>query len=147
MTAPDFDAVAAWELQNLGFGNHAMRRQRASQNRQAQLTGAQIRDAIAAEVSQAFYQVRYRREQIGVARDQVRAAAEALELNFRGIRGGELRAIEAQQAVEALAAARTAYIETVVAYDEAQFALLRAVGQPPYAPGAISESASPSVAN
>jgi outer membrane protein TolC len=130
----DFDAVATWELENFGLGNHAMRRQRASQNRQARLSSAQVRDAIAAEVSRAFYQVRFRGEQIDVTQSQVQAAAEALELNFRGIRGGELRAIEAQQAIGAIASARQSYVEAVVAYNQAQFALLRAVGEPPYAP-------------
>ncbi len=131
----DFDAVATWELRNAGFGNRALHRQRASQNRQARLSSTQIRDAIAAEVSQAFHRGRFRHEQIEITAERVRAAAEALELNFRGIRGGQLRPIEAQQAIEAIASARRGHIEATVSYDEAQFELLRAIGQPPYAPG------------
>ncbi len=143
----DFDAVATWEMRNAGLGNRALQRQRASQNRQARLTSAQIRDAVAAEVSQAFHQVRFRRDQIEITRVQVRAAAAALELNFRGIRGGELRAIEAQQAIEAIASARRGYIEAVVSYDQAQFELLHAIGQPAYAPGTVGETSAVPVAN
>ena len=142
----DFDAVATWEMRNAGFGNRALQRQRASQNRQARLTASQIRDAVAAEVSQAFHQVRFRRDQIDIARQRVRAAAEALELNFRGIRGGQLRAIEAQQAIEAIASARGSYIEAVVSYDQAQFRLLHAIGQPPHAPGIVANPSTVSVA-
>jgi outer membrane protein TolC len=120
-----------WELKGLGFGNRALRRERASQQLQAALTAEQMRDTIAAEVTRAYYWVRLRHQQIGEARAQVEAAAEALPLNFKGILGGQLRAIEAQQAIQALAAARNQHVATVIDYNRAQFQLLRALGRPP----------------
>jgi hypothetical protein len=51
-------------------------------------------------------------------------------LNFKGILGDVLRAIEAQQAIQTLAAAQSEYLATVTAYNQAQFLLLRAVGRP-----------------
>jgi outer membrane protein TolC len=84
-----------------------------------------------AEIVRAYYQVRLRQQQIDAARAQVEATAEALQLNFKGILGGQLRAIEAQQAIQALAAARNQYIATVNDYNRAQFQLLRALGRPP----------------
>jgi outer membrane protein TolC len=93
-----------------------------------------MRDTIAAEVTRAYYRVRLRQQQIEVARAQVEASAEALPLNFKGILGGQLRAIEAQQAIQALAAARKQYITTVIDFNRAQFQLLRALGRPPEAP-------------
>src|SRR5262249_49180687 len=101
---------------------------------QAALTAEQIRDTIAAEVVRAYYRVRLRQQQIEEARAQVEAATEALPLNFKGILGGQLRAIEAQQAIQALAAARNQYVATVIAYNRAQFQLLRALGRPPDTP-------------
>lgn len=127
----DLDALVVWELKGLGFGNRALRRERASQQVQAALTAEQIRDRIAAEVVRAYYQVRLRQQQIDAARAQVEATALALPLNFKGILGGDLRAIEAQQAIQGLAAARNQYIATVIGYDRAQFQLLRALGRPP----------------
>jgi outer membrane protein TolC len=127
----DLDALVVWELKGLGFGNRALQRERASQQVQAALTAEQMRDTIAAEVTRAYYWVRLRRQQSEAARAQVEAAAEALPLNFKGILGGELRAIEAQQAIQALAAARSQYVATVSEYNRAQFALLRALGLPP----------------
>jgi outer membrane protein TolC len=59
------------------------------------------------------------------------AAAEALPLNFKGILGGQLRAIEGLQAVDALTAAQTQYLESIIDYNRAQLALLRALGNPP----------------
>ncbi|MCI0458886.1 MAG: TolC family protein [Gemmataceae bacterium] len=127
----DFDALLVWELRNLGFGNRALQRERASQQVQARLTAEQVRDTIASEVARAYYQVQLRQRQIEAARTQVRAAAEAVPLNFKGIVGGDLRAIEGQQAVQTLAFARNQYLTAVIDYNRAQFQLLRAIGQPP----------------
>ena len=82
------------------------------------------------EVTQAYQQVRYRGEQIDASESQVRFASNALRLNFEGIRGGVLRPIEIQQAIRALAAARRQYLDAIVDHNQAQFALLRAIGQP-----------------
>jgi outer membrane protein TolC len=126
----DFDAILVWELRNLGFGNRALQRERASQLRQARLSGEDVRDTIAAEITRAYYGVQLRRRQIEAANLQVQAATEALPLNFKGVLDGALRAIEALQAVQTLAQAQTQYLAAVIDYDRAQFELLRALGQP-----------------
>jgi outer membrane protein TolC len=140
----DVDALLVWELRNLGFGNLALQRERASQHVQAHLTAEQVRDDIAAEVARAYHQVHYRRGQIDAARAQLQAASEALPLNLKGIVNGTLRAIEGLQAVQALASAQYQYLSAIIDYDRAQFELLRAVGQPPGAascgPGGLGPS-------
>jgi len=127
----DFDLAAIWELQNLGFGNAARRRERRSAHLQAEIAENQVRDLIASEVARTYHQVQFRRDQIEVARQQVSAASQALSRNFDGIRGKALRPIEAQQALGALAAARQRYLSAVIDYNQAQFELLRALGLPP----------------
>ncbi len=125
----DFDALVVWELRNLGFGNRALQRERASQHLQVHLAAEQIRDSIASQIARAYYQVQFRQRQIEASRMQVKAAAEAVPLNFKGITGGDLRAIEGQQAVQTLAFARSQYLAAVIDYNRAQFQLLRALGQ------------------
>ncbi len=127
----DFDVAAVWEVQNLGIGNVARVRDRRSAYRQASLTLLQIRDLIAAEVVQSYRRVQLRQRQIDVTRPQVESASQAMRLNLEGIRGGELRPIEIQQAIGALASARTQYLDAVTDYNIAQLQLLRAVGRPP----------------
>lgn len=127
----DLDALAVWEVRNLGFGNRALVRERESQNRQALIDYHSWRDRVGQEVAAAYHQSVLRREQIAFAEQQVAAAADALPLNFNGIRGRELRPIEAQQAIAALALARTRYVNTVIEYNQAEFALWRAIGHPP----------------
>jgi outer membrane protein TolC len=58
----DFDAILAWELRGLGYGNRALVRERASQLAQANLTAEQTRDAVLAEIARAYHQVRSLRE-------------------------------------------------------------------------------------
>lgn len=127
----DFDVAAVWELQNLGAGNVARVRERSSVLRQASLAMQQIRELIAAEVAQSYQRVQLRGQQIDVTRPQVASASQAMRLNMEGIRGGELRPIEIQQAIGALASSRTQYLDSVVDYNVAQVQLLRAIGQPP----------------
>jgi outer membrane protein TolC len=133
----DLDALAVWEMRNMGFGNRALVRQRASEHRQACLTYQQSRDQIAADIAAAYHQSQLRIRQIEFAEQQIAAAADALPLNFNGIRGRELRPIEAQQAIAGLAAARNRYVNSVIEYNQAQLSLWRAVGHPPDASAAI----------
>lgn len=127
----DFDALLVWELRNLGFGNLALQRERVSLHVQAGLSAEQIRDTIASQIARSYYQVQFRKRQIEASRTQVKAAAEAVPLNFKGITGGDLRAIEGQQSVQTLAFARNQYLAAVIDYNRAQFQLLRALGMPP----------------
>lgn len=127
----DFDALAVWQVRNLGLGTQAQRARVRSLNQQARINFAKSRDLIAAEVAKGFRRLQARWQRIEAAKSQVRAAARALPLNFEGVLGGELRAIEVKQAIADLADARKAYLEAVVAYNQAQFELLRAIGAPP----------------
>lgn len=127
----DLDILAVWSVENLGLGNQARQREQASRQRQEVLEFQRIRDVVATEVTQAWHRAKLARRQIEEAADMVAAAAESLPLNFRGIRGGELRPIEAQQAIRQLADARQRYLAAVIDYDRAQLQLLRAIGTPP----------------
>lgn len=127
----DFDVAALWEWQNLGFGNSARQREQQSLHRQAHLASQQVRDLIAAEVTQAYQRVQFRQRQIDVTRPQVESAQQAVRLNLEGIRGGVLRPIEIQQAIGALASSRTQYLDAVTDYNVAQLQMLRAIGRPP----------------
>ena len=126
----DVDVLAVWQLRNMGVGTQALRAETTSRHRQAQLAAAGVRDQIGADVSAAYHQARARRQQIDVTRRRVEAAATALPLNFRGILGRQLRAIEAQQAIQALYAAWSEHLDAIIQYNQGQFLLLRAIGRP-----------------
>ena len=126
----DLTVNAVWELRNFGFGNRALQRQRTAQHRQEEISATLIRDTIAAEVTDAYVRLQGRFRSISVAKTNVEESRQSLHLNMTRIRGGEGLPIEALQAIQSVAKARSAYLDAVVVYNKTQFELLRALGNP-----------------
>ncbi|HVJ84361.1 MAG TPA: TolC family protein [Caulifigura sp.] len=124
----DGDAIAFWEVRNLGFGERAARNEASSVARQAQYRQVALLDQVAREVSEANAQVLQRKKRIAIAQDGIEAAEKSLKLNLDRIQNAQGLPIEALQAVQALAAARVAYLNAVVDFNIAQFELCRATG-------------------
>ncbi len=124
----DFDAIAYWELRNLGFGERAARDEHWSVYEQRQLEEVRLMDRVAREINVAHAQVRSRKGQIAVAESAVEAATESYARNKTRINEGVGLPIETLQAIQALDQARREYVRTVVDYNAAQFRLHRAVG-------------------
>ena len=132
----DADVNLFWEVQNLGLADRAIVRQRAAQQRASTLELMKTQDRIAAEV------VRAEKSRIAAAR-QVREAGRAvpeavasLDLNLKSLRRaaglpGATRPIEVLQPIQALAQARSDYLDAVLAQNVAQFRLYHAIGRPP----------------
>jgi outer membrane protein TolC len=134
-----FDLQAIWELQNLGFGNRAVVRERQAEQRQALLELLRTQDIVTAEVVQAHAQLRRAANRLRAAEDGVTNAAETAEKNLRGLvpgkRVGEqltlvFRPQEAVAAVAALDQAYRDYYAAVGDHNRAQFRLYRALGHP-----------------
>jgi outer membrane protein TolC len=126
----DADAVAYWELRNLGLGDRAARDGAGSLVRQAQVRQLAVMDKISREVTEASAQSQARRRQIGIARDGVQAAVDSHQRNLDRIEAAKGLPIEALQSVQALANAQREYLRAIVDYDSAQFTLYRALGWP-----------------
>ncbi len=124
----DFDAIAYWELRNLGLGERAARDERWSVYEQRQLEEVRLMDRVAREINVAHAQVRSRKGQIAIAESAVAAATESYERNTTRIKEGIGLPIETLQEIQALDQARREYVRTVVDYNAAQFRLHRAVG-------------------
>jgi len=127
----DYDVLAVWQFRNLGLGDLHAIREASSRYRQANLHYRYTRDVVAEQVTAAFHRLQARSRQIDVARSRIHSSAKAIKLNFNGIRGGGIRPIEAQQAIQALDAARREYLNAVIGHNQAQFELLRGIGNPP----------------
>jgi outer membrane protein TolC len=132
----DADVNLYWEIQNLGFADRAIARQRAAQQRTASLELMKLQDRVASEV------VRAEKGRISASRQMENAgrampeARASLSLNLTNIRRGAglpgaTRPIEVLQPIQALAQARSDYLDAVLAYNRAQFRLYRAIGRPP----------------
>jgi outer membrane protein TolC len=135
----DADANLYWELQNFGLGDRAIVRSRAAEQRAAVLSQFKVQDRVASEVVSAY-------EASGAAEERLQKAGRALPealrsvaLNLNNIRQGAglpgaTRPIEVLQPIQALAQARTNYLDAALAFNRAQFRLFRALGQPPQLP-------------
>lgn len=126
----DLDAVAYWEVRNLGFGEKAARDEARARISQAKFREIQVMDRVAREVAEAFAQTKSRKRQISVAKSGIKAAGTSYTRNLERIRQNEGLPIEALQAIQALDQARREYLRTIIDYNDAQFRLYRALGCP-----------------
>lgn len=126
----DFDAVAWWEVRNLGAGEHAARDVACSQVRQAEIRLRQTYDLVAREVVESAARAEARRQQVATTAEAVARAEDSLQRNLARIAAGEGLPIEALQSLQAWAQARREVIQALADYNAAQLALFRALGWP-----------------
>jgi outer membrane protein TolC len=124
----DFDAMVTWEIRNFGFGERSARRRTEAQVQQAMFRKVSLIDDVAREIAEAHTQVTHRRERMAVTQMSIQSAQDSYDRNLSRIREGAGLPIEVLQSVKALEASRRAYLESVVAYNEAQFQLQWALG-------------------
>lgn len=126
----DADAVAFWEVRQLGLGDHAAQRDARSRITQARMRELATMDRIAREVNESCAQIQARRKQIAISQEAVEAANDSFDKNWDRIRNGQGLPIEALQSIQALASARREYIRAVSEFNIAQFSLQRSLGWP-----------------
>jgi outer membrane protein TolC len=136
----DVGVQVVWEWQNLGFGNVARVNERRAENQLAVLELFRAQDRIAAEVVQAHAQAQSAAARVREAEAGVKDAVESADKNFEGMGqtkrlGGDvilllIRPQEVVASLQALGQAYSDYYKAVADYDQAQFRLFRALGQP-----------------
>jgi outer membrane protein TolC len=126
----DFDALAYWEIRNLGHGDAAAKREASSVLKQQQLRQLDALDQVAREISEAHAQVQARAQALGPAERGWRAAEQSRRRNWERIRAGQGLPIEALQANVALDSAQRVYLRSVAEYNTAQLRLQHALGYP-----------------
>jgi outer membrane protein TolC len=133
----DLDAILFWTIQNLGAGNLALIRLADAQLRVTQLQQVEILNRVRAEVAEAYARGHAHYAQIGTYEDAVRAGYLAYHEDldrtmFMGAdRPRDVLPIELLNSFDLLANARVEYIDAIVDYNRAQFAMYVALGQPP----------------
>jgi len=126
----DADAVAYWELRQLGFGEKAARREASSRIVQTRLKQVALMDQVAREIVEAHAQVHSRSVQIDTAQEAVNAAQDSFRRNWERIENGQGLPIEVLQSIQALTNAQKEYTRSIADYNVAQFTLHRALGWP-----------------
>jgi outer membrane protein TolC len=127
----DIDVVMFWTARNMGVGNWAQIRGRAAERRIAELEFVRDLNMVRAEVATAYARTHARFAQIAIAQHGVESGMKSYKEDLERIEGGIGLPIELLNSFDLLAAARFQYLEALVTYDNAQFALYVALGQPP----------------
>jgi outer membrane protein TolC len=127
----DFDAVMFWSLRNLGVGNLAMIRQAQSNFRTQRLRELDVLDRIRAEVATAYARSQARLVQIDTAERGIQSSERAFKADFQRTFNREGLPIELLDSLRLLVRSRHAYLDAIIDYNLAQFALYAALGQPP----------------
>jgi outer membrane protein TolC len=132
----DFIAQAGWELRNGGLGDLFRSREGRARFNEANLHVLEVQARVAAEVTAAAKLTLARGRSLRSAQEAVRQAEEMWARLSRaafGIAGParQYDPIEPLLAEQQLHAARLAYLDEVIAYDQNQFRLYWAMGQPP----------------
>jgi outer membrane protein TolC len=127
----DVDMLAVWSIENLGFGTRARRQQSNSVYQQSVISTNRAYDLVLADVTNAWNTVQAQRRQIRLAEENIKRASESYDQNMARIRGLAGLPLEGLQSLDALANARQTYLNSIIAYNQAQLNLLRAIGRPP----------------
>ena len=126
----DFDAAMSWNVRNLGFGEQAARRSTAARVQQTKYETVRLMDQVARQVSETHSQVAFRSKRIGVSQQAIVAAEQSYQRNLGRIRDGQGLPLEVLQSLQALDAARQAYLDAVTGYNASQIRLQWALGWP-----------------
>ncbi|QDU63032.1 Outer membrane efflux protein [Planctomycetes bacterium Pan216] len=126
----DFDAVAFWQVRQLGLGEKFARRESKARVQQARYEVVGVMDQVARQIRTARTQVVHRKRQIEITKQAITSAEASFERNLARIRDGQGLPLEVLQSVQALESARRAYLNAVIDYNRAQFTLQWALGWP-----------------
>jgi outer membrane protein TolC len=126
----DLALTLYWQLDNFGLGNRARKEEKSAQLRQIALQHDRLHDAIVAEVREGYAGVQSMARQIGHAASAVERARTAYELNRSRIYDQQGLPLEVLQAMQTLATAELAELDTRMGYSLAQIRLHTALGSP-----------------
>jgi outer membrane protein TolC len=129
----DFDAVVYWSLRNLGLGNVALIRLAQSNLRSKDLQLVEVLDRVRAEVASAYARTHARFAQIETNERAVQSGKKGFDEDLIRTRNQQGLPIEVLDSLRLLARSRYAYLDAIIGYNEAQFELYVALGQPPMA--------------
>ncbi len=136
----DLDVIVYWTIQNLGLGNIALIRGADARLKINQFQQVELLNMVRADIAEAYARTHARYAQVGVYEEAVRSGYLAFKNDLDntragvGAEGANLRRvlpIELLNSFELLADARLDYIDAIVDYNESQFAMYVALGQPP----------------
>ena len=127
----DVDAAMYWSLRNLGFGNRAMIETARARLQIAELEQLVELNRVREQVAEAYARKQTQLAVLLLRQQAVETGQAAFDQDLRRVRSFEGRPIEVLESLRLAFEAREAYVNAIVDYNVAQFALYTALGRPP----------------
>jgi len=129
----DIDTVAYWTLQNLGVGNRAQINAARARLSISNFEQVAVLNQVRMEVADAYARSRARFAQIAIVEKGVLTGQAGFQEDMVRIENNEGLPIEVLNNLHLWARARDEYLAAIADYNQAQFELYVALGQPPAA--------------
>src|SRR5262249_23166618 len=126
--------VAFWTIRNFGVGNLALIRTADARLQATRFQEIAVLNRVRTEVAEAYARTHARFAQIGVNEQAVQAGLGSFRADYDRLKARAERdvlPIELLDSSRLLARSRRAYLDAIVDYNNAQFELFVAMGQPP----------------
>ena len=131
MQRTDEDYMAYWTLKNIGLGNRALIDAAAARLTNIDWQRYAVFEQARMEVANAYVVAAARLAQLVTNQEAVAAASDSWREDIFRIRANEGLPIEAVNSLDLLTRSRLGYLDSIVSYNQAQFDLYVALGQPP----------------
>lgn len=129
----DLDVAAYWTIQNLGVGNSAIIRGASANLQVRRFEQLEVLNRVREEIAEAYARTHARYAQIETNESAIKSGLLSFtqDLTRTRARAHDVLPIELLDSFRLMAGARIDYIDAIVDYNEAQFELYVALGQPP----------------
>ncbi len=127
----DADIMLYWSIRNLGLANRALIKTATARLAATDWERTQTLNQIRAEVADAYARTQSSAAQLNVRQRAVKASERGLREDLGRAKAGEGRPIEVLDSVRLRSRTQLDYLETITTYNQAQYGLYVAIGQPP----------------
>lgn len=127
----DADIVLYWSIRNLGLANKALIKNATARLAATDWEQTRQLNEIRAQVADAYARVQSRSAQLDTRWRAVKTSRDGFQLDLKRANAGEGLPIEVLDSLRLLARSQQEYLETITAYNQAQYELYVAIGQPP----------------
>ena len=120
-----------WSIRNMGLANRALMKTATARLAAADWERTKRLNEIRAEVADAYARTQARAAQLDLRERAVIASEQGFQEDLKRAFAGEGRPIEVLDSLRLRAIAQQDYLDTIASYNQAQYELYVAIGQPP----------------
>lgn len=126
----EFSGMVFWEVRGLGLGHRSRTQHKRSALEERQIKTMELQDQIRSEIKQLYLTSQSQQRVLALSKEAVERAQKSYELNQTRAFENQGLPIEALQSISSLTTAHRRYAQAITDYNQTQFRLYTALGQP-----------------